>query len=550
MSDDDSDDSILGQAVFRKRRVSSRNNKADDAGAFLESLVKNRQADTITSMQVARLEKETTATSSLSTTEPRRPIKRERHATHDPSTGTTTTGTSLGGSGTVLSKPTPSLWETQPTLFLASLVSSPSSASSSTGMLQLPSTLKLARKQLKAKIGAARGGHDSTGILSFSDDDNWDLLSPRVRGRLLQLQKSVPADLAEYCLQLTCSTDTIMQGMAMGASDLLQDSSFTISISAMKLQLEQCWGLIIPSPDLATTTGTIVRPEKGTLYNTQNAAVAMTRWLHLWDMILRRQLVTRITATHDKNEQVKANHDEIMKCILLLIHAACDPLLDDASHASVLQRVLAYLLGMAESTADNSAQVVNSLMERLGDKWLNFGIGIMHLVAPVIVPSGQPTQQFRFEICQALLESLFPSPFDLSLVLDRWNWTDKASNLPAKMLALSFVALQQLRPMVIKGEPYGPLALAVIELALCLLQMGLPTARPSYPLRQPFHEYCQVLQDLADKSNAWVLQDINFLRFHYYLLCFKQVPRLEVPIQNSLQPSLDTFFVSSQANEQ
>lgn len=225
------------------------------------------------------------------------------------------------------------------------------------------------------------------------------------------------------------------------------------------------------------------------------------------------------------------------------------------SHSSPLQRVLAYLLGMAESKSENPVYLVKQLRGGLGmgasrNNGIKYAIGIMHLVAPVHVRSGQPTNQLRFEICKTLLQSWLNSSFDLSIVIDRWKWVEKKSDLPAQMLALSFRALQQLRPMVIKGEPHGPLVLAVMELALSLFQMALSSARQSLPLRQPFHEYCQVLQDLADKSNAWVLNDSDFLRFHYYLLCFKQVPRLEVPIHNApLQASLHTYFSSQVTQE-
>ncbi len=210
----------------------------------------------------------------------------------------------------------------------------------------------------------------------------------------------------------------------------------------------------------------------------------------------------------------------------------------DYSHTPFLQRVFSYLLGIVESKMKDLKLLVKELMDRLGTNWLDYGVGIMHLVTPVVVTSG-PSQDLRFELCRALLESLL-SPLDSTAVLKRWQWDD--SSLPTRMMALSFVALQQVRPSVVQGGQEGPRCLAVIELALNLFQMALPQTRDvRYSLRGPLEEFGHVMQDLADKSNSWVLSDSHFLRFHYYLLCFKQVPRLEAPIAPR-QSSIDSFF--------
>ncbi len=302
MSDNsDSDDSILQQAVFRKRRQSSTRNNND---SFLEKLVQTRQAETLTGLQVARLERETTEIRPL--------VKKERVAV-EASDETRTSSLSLLSA---------MLWEPTKTLFA--------------NPLYLPNTDP---QQTRARL---KSMSTRSNITLPNERESWDLITPRIFQKLLlshnnnkqQLSPRGP-DWTNYLLKLTCCTNDKMQGMAIGAAQFLQEVLLVTNLCELKVQLEECWGIRV-SEDIASSNENTTTRQARESCHAQNVTVAWARWLQVWDMIFRRGMVNR---DHTTTTSTQAVDDVILDCIVLLVRGASDPFLRDERYVNQCRRL-------------------------------------------------------------------------------------------------------------------------------------------------------------------------------------------------------------------
>jgi len=267
---------------------------------------------------------------------------------------------------------------------------------------------------------------------------------------------------------------------------------------------------------------------------------------------------------------------------------------NDSSQKTIPEQFVQMLQNHMTSEGSTTESGTTTAPEPSGMKpfWIPVAPGILHLTQGASTDDGPakhvPSASLRLELCKSLLQDVMTDPKDwdaaVQTVRAKWNMDEDStpsSSLTMQGVLYAFVALYSiLRTRVVNlqdsdkdhdgtgrctampGEQEGFICWAVLELAVTCLQVGLAqlydhraattttttTTITTSMLKSALEDLQSVSNEIIDKTKLWVLSNLEFMRLNYYLLCFRQIPRLEqhyLGNASKRQETLDQFFVAA-----